>query len=151
MPIVDPIALEARARNLGSLNGMRMVLVTLVGQSAQLDVYFYNTNQLAQILASTSHPWDIFPVSGGHRVRAGALTGMLRVSAIAAGPTADSLSLTVTPIETGGHQGESDGTSGRCASAHCNRSGADRFGTSPKEHDRIADEATLTDRSSRPR
>jgi hypothetical protein len=98
MPIVDPVALEARARNLGSLNGMRMALVTLVGQSAQLDVYFYNPNQLAQILVSASHPWEIFPISGGHRVRAGALTGMLRVGAIAAGPTADSLSLTVTPI-----------------------------------------------------
>lgn len=99
MSIADPVALEARARNLGTLNGMRMVLVTLTGPStAQLDVYFYNTNQLSAIQADPRHPWEIFPLSGGHRVRAGALTGMLRVGAIAAGPTPDSLSLTVTPI-----------------------------------------------------
>jgi hypothetical protein len=99
MAISDPIALAARARNLGALNGMRMVLVTLTGPaSARLDVYFYNTNHLAAIRTDPRHPWELFPLSGGHRVRAGALTGMLRASAIAAGPTADSLSVTVTPI-----------------------------------------------------
>ena len=99
MPIVDPIALEARARQLGSLNGMRMVLVTLTSPTtAKLDVYFYNANQLTQILAAPQHPWEIFPLTGGHRLRAGALTGMLRVGAIGTGPTLDSLSLTVTPI-----------------------------------------------------
>jgi hypothetical protein len=100
-------ALEVRAQNLGSLNGVELVLVTLHPAvnptQALLDVHFYNTNQLNDIFddfdngVRTAH--DLFPLSGGLRKPAGALSDQVKVIDIAkvAGQN-QVLRLTVEPI-----------------------------------------------------
>jgi hypothetical protein len=100
MTILNPELLKKRANNLDAagLNGIRLVLVTLAPPTAYLDVYFYTTRELTNILASTSPPVQIFPISGGLRVPAGNGVEQVQVTAIA--PTADPkvLRLTVIPI-----------------------------------------------------
>ncbi len=97
-------ALNERINNLADagLNGLNMVLVTLVPDvspnEAVLELHFHNGNQVADILADPSAPHDLFPIRGGFRIRAGELTGEVKVTAINAGPTSESLLLTVAPI-----------------------------------------------------
>jgi hypothetical protein len=98
MPIFDPEKLAERARNLGSANGLRRVLVTIAPGQAQLEVEFWNTNGVAALLADPRAPHEIFPISGGHRVPAGASAGFVKVEQVAAGGLATSLSLLVRPI-----------------------------------------------------
>ena len=106
MTIFNQEALNERARNLGTLNGARLVLVTLTPPinptQALLELHFYNTNELATILAEIAgNPGlskSIFFISGGHRITAGSATGQVQTTAVAAGPDADSLRLTVAPI-----------------------------------------------------
>jgi hypothetical protein len=99
---VDAAALAERANNLGSLNGMRQVRVSLdettSPPTAILDVSFWNAQQLSQIVADPAKPSTLFPLSGGHRLRAGASTGMVQVIAIAATADPTMLRLTVAPI-----------------------------------------------------
>jgi hypothetical protein len=104
--IVNEEALKERARNLGALNGMSFVLVDLQPPGspteAKLELHFINANELATIVgevaANPGAARQIFAVSGGHRMRAGPITGQIQVTGVAAGPTADTLVLTVGPI-----------------------------------------------------
>ncbi|MGE0397126.1 MAG: baseplate J/gp47 family protein [Kofleriaceae bacterium] len=102
MAFTDQAALAERARNLGSLNGLRQVRVTLdetvTPAVALLDVSFWNANHVVQILASPSPAAVIFPIAGGQRMPAGASMGMVKVLAVAATAEPDMLRLTVGPI-----------------------------------------------------
>ena len=93
----DTEALEARARNLGTLNGFKLVLVTLDSAPtptfALLDVEFHNANHLAPLPAITD-----FGLSGGTRLRAGTDPGQVQVTSVAAGPTPNTLRLRLEPI-----------------------------------------------------
>src|SRR5215212_6347354 len=93
MAIINVEARNERARNLGGLNGLRMALVSLAPAvnptQALLEVHFFNTNEVANILAQAATPAHArtkFPISGGHRVPAGPATGQVQVLAVAAGP-----------------------------------------------------------------
>lgn len=104
--IFNPEALEERARNLGSLNGFKLVFVTLDPPvnptQAFLEVEFQNNNELGNILNDVNvnavPPTQIFPISGGVRVRGGSQFGQVQVIAVAAGGAANVLRLTVRPI-----------------------------------------------------
>jgi hypothetical protein len=107
MSIINRDMLNERARNLADhgLNGLRLVLVRLVPPDdpsrAELEVTFYNTNDLAAILASITDPFQAaatFPIQGGHRLPAGTAEGQVKVTAVAAGSTPESTVLTVEPI-----------------------------------------------------
>lgn len=104
--ILDLEALEERARNLGSLNGFKLVFVTLapagVPTHTLLDVEFHNSNELANILNDITvngvPPTDIFALSGGSRLKAGIGFGQVRVVQVAAGTAVNVLRLRVEPI-----------------------------------------------------
>jgi hypothetical protein len=105
MPIIYQDALEERANNLGALNGLKLVLVSLVSgppAAANLDLQFHNTNEVASILDDIAvdgiPPGSIFRIHGGRRVPAGDAVGQVRVTAVAAGGAADTLVLTVEPV-----------------------------------------------------
>ncbi|GLR87959.1 baseplate J/gp47 family protein [Bradyrhizobium iriomotense] len=93
----DSEALAARARNLGTLNGMKLLFVTLdVPPSpafALLDVEFYNANALSPLPAKTD-----FTLTGGTRLRAGLNPGEVQVTQVSAGATPNVLRLRVEPI-----------------------------------------------------
>ncbi len=93
----DSEALAARARNLGALNGIRLVFVTLDGPPspafALLDVEFHNANALAPLPAKTD-----FRITGGTRLRAGTGAGEVQITQVSAGSAANILRLRVEPI-----------------------------------------------------
>ena len=105
MAIIQTEVLEQRAEQLAdkNLNGMKLVLVSLPEGNpteAQLEVYFYNDRELANIVASTTAAKDIFPISGGQRILAGSASDLVQVTQITA-PSPNSehkLTLTVQPI-----------------------------------------------------
>ena len=93
-----------RARDLTTLNGFDLVFVELDDSVdppvARLTAEFINDVALAEILADHAGGTpanQIFPISGGRRLRGGDLPGEVQVTEIAAG-TATSLQLTVAPI-----------------------------------------------------
>ena len=111
----DQEALAERARNLGPANGIKLVFVTAVTTTdATLEVEFFNRNYLKTIVDKfdTESPGDpsiarrIFPISGGHRVPAGAATGQVHVTKIAKSADFDApnstkpttLVLTIAPV-----------------------------------------------------
>lgn len=100
--LIDVEALEERANNLGTLNGMRMLHVALepVGAptEARITLHFYNENLLAAIVADPAPADVLAPIHGGQRRRGSADGGPIKVSAIAAGPSADTLELRVAPL-----------------------------------------------------
>ena len=105
MAILYQDALDERANNLGSLNGLKLVLVSLPGglpPVARLDAQFHNANALTDILTEINvngiPPGAIFKIHGGRRLPAGDAVGQVRVTAVAAGAEADKLALTVEPI-----------------------------------------------------
>lgn len=66
---------------------------------ASLEVHFYNKNYLPEICLSAAAPRDIFPISGGTRVRAGGATGQVQVTSITQpNATQSVLKLVVKPI-----------------------------------------------------
>lgn len=100
-------------RHLGVPNGIRLVRVASLdpaGDTAVLEVHFFNLNALAEIQAAFNadhaRARRIFPVSGGHRKPAGAGDGQVQVDsrpAPAAGiafpdPARPVLHLVLTPI-----------------------------------------------------
>ena len=105
-PIYDEEKLNLRAENLNQLNGLKMVLVSLEPAvnptRAVLELYLYNSNQVAAIVADVAgapeRAHTIFPVFGGVRVPAGSAAGQVHVTHVIAGPTPESLNLTVEPI-----------------------------------------------------
>ncbi|NJR25265.1 MAG: hypothetical protein HC786_25510, partial [Richelia sp. CSU_2_1] len=107
MTIKNQEALNERANNLGAFNGIRLVLVSLSPAvnptEAILDVYFYNNNQLnnivSEIAANPARAKQIFPIAGGHRILGGSLTGEVQVFAVTADVEDNKiLHLTVRPI-----------------------------------------------------
>src|SRR6266540_1818916 len=105
MSILYQDALDERANNLGALNGLKLVLVSLEPGPppvAKLELEFYNTNVLAGVLTDINvngvPPGAIFKVHGGRRVPAGDAVGQVRVIGVVAGGAADTLMLTVEPI-----------------------------------------------------
>ncbi len=105
MAIPNPEALNERARNLGGLNGLRLALVDLVPNvnptEARLTVHFFNNNEIANILATTTTPagaGKTFPISGGHRVIAGPLAGQVQTVSVSGNAADNFLVLTVKPI-----------------------------------------------------
>ncbi|MBD2232785.1 baseplate J/gp47 family protein [Phormidium tenue] len=106
MTILNPEALAERANNLGSFNGMELVLVELTPAiaptEAHLLVHFFNNQELADIVADvTADPAlarQIFTITGGQRIRGGDLAGEVQVVAVAATSDPNVLDLTVTPI-----------------------------------------------------
>ena len=99
-------ALQERANNLDSFNGMERVLVALTPPGAPTEahllVHFYNDQTLADILsdvaATPALAKQIFTIEGGARLRGGALAGEVQVTAISPGAAPTILALTVTPI-----------------------------------------------------
>ncbi|HBB31395.1 MAG TPA: hypothetical protein DDZ80_19580 [Cyanobacteria bacterium UBA8803] len=107
MAIKNQEALDERANNLGSFNGIRLVLVSLSPElkptAAILTVYFYNSNELSNIVSTIATNPDrakeIFPITGGHRILGGSLTGQVQVSTVTEDAADDKvLHLTVQPI-----------------------------------------------------
>ena len=99
---------------LGLANGIKVVFVSVGSNEATLEVEFFNRNYLQTIVDKfdTESPLDpaiarrIFPISGGHRLPAGAAAGQVQVTKIAKSADFDApdstqpttLVLTVTPI-----------------------------------------------------
>ncbi len=95
-------------------NGIKRVFVSLAGGVATLQVEFFNRNRLQTIVDkfNTDSPLDpavarrIFPITGGHRLVAGAAAGQVQVQTIAKSADFDAptstqpttLVLTVKPI-----------------------------------------------------
>jgi len=106
MAIFNEEALKERAKNLGTLNGFKLALVSLQPAGnpteALLEVHFHNDSEVAAILAAfAGNPAlarQIFPISGGHRIPAGSAAGQVQVGSIAAGGANNILLLTVAPI-----------------------------------------------------
>ena len=107
MTIKNQEALKERANNLGTFNGIRLVLVTLLPDpnptQAVLTVHFHNSNEVSDILsdftADSTLAKTIFPITGGHRVPAGSLSGQVQVLDIKEDPDNNTvLHLTVEPI-----------------------------------------------------
>lgn len=100
--LIDVEALEERANNLGALNGMRMLHVVLepagAPTEARLTVHFHNENLLAAIVSDPAPADVLAPLHGGQRRRGNADGGPVKVIAIAAGPSADTLELRVSPL-----------------------------------------------------
>ena len=112
----DQEALAERARKLvaGPATGIKLVFVSIGSNEATLEVDFYNRNFLQTIVDKfdAESPTDssiarrIFPISGGHRLQAGAAAGQVHVTKIAKSADFDApdstqpttLVLTVTPI-----------------------------------------------------
>lgn len=100
-------ALEIRAQKLGSFNGIELVLVTLHPAvnptQALLDVHFYNTHKLNAIYHDFDNglraAHDLFPLRGGLRKPAGALSDQVKAVSVAKVAGQDRvLQLTVEPI-----------------------------------------------------
>ncbi len=98
-------ALAARARSLGTLNGIDFALMQLPAspptpQSAVLEVHFYNDQHLADLATAATTPsaiWSLLPIQGGERMLAGPLTGQVQVTQVAHSTT-NVLQLTLAPV-----------------------------------------------------
>lgn len=107
MAIKNKEALDERANDLEDkgLNGIKLLLVTSLNSDpdprkteAYLEVHFHNNYEIARIKNDSRDPKLIFPISGGHRIRAGSGTDQVKVESISDGSGPDSLLLTVKPI-----------------------------------------------------
>lgn len=105
MAIPNQEALNERARNLGSLNGLRLVLVRLNPAvnptEARLTLYFFNHNEIGNILAAAATlagARKTFAIAGGHRMVAGPLAGQVQTVAVTGNPANNFMELTVKPI-----------------------------------------------------
>lgn len=87
---------------LGVPNGFKSVQVTIAGQTAELEVQFFNKTNLSKIVSdAAAHPnavKTIFPITGGHRLPAGPATGQVQVTQIVALADPSALKLVVAPI-----------------------------------------------------
>jgi len=105
---IDAELLADRARDLGSsgLNGLKLLFVELLPAGApthaELTVQFHNSRSLTAMDTAVNSdgvpPAEIFALSGGSRIVAGSGAGQLQVTAVAAGPSADTLRLTTSAI-----------------------------------------------------
>lgn len=94
----------ALLRCLAPCNGFRMVLVSIQGDNALLEVHFYNRNFFDEMAALANDPADpsaarkLFPITGGRRVPAGEATGQVQVRKADPGGDQPVIRLTVSPI-----------------------------------------------------
>src|SRR5215213_8032172 len=107
MTIKNQEALNERANNLGTFNGIKLVLVELRPDpqptEALITVHFFNNNEVSNIFddvdQGSKQAKDIFPIKGGHRIRGGPLAGQVQVVSVAEDPTENTvLHLTIKPI-----------------------------------------------------
>jgi hypothetical protein len=105
LAIPNQQALNERARNLGAFNGIRLALVHLNPAvnptEARLTVYFFNNNEIGNILAATGTPAgarQTFPIAGGRRVIAGPLAGQVQTVAVSGNAADNFMELTVKSI-----------------------------------------------------
>ncbi len=106
MKIIDQEALDKRIDNLGSFNGIELVLVDLHPAvnpvEAILTVHFFNGNELENLIDTFSDDStqikSIFPITGGHRVLAGQLADQVKVISVEREGEANILKLRVSPI-----------------------------------------------------
>jgi Baseplate J-like protein len=104
--IIDPSYTDDRADALeaAGVNGMRMVLVKLIsnadGPHAQLDLLFWNTLHLAEIVAAfnDSNAPLVFRIRGGSRIVGGSVRGQVHVAAVQGTSDPKRLRLSVSPI-----------------------------------------------------
>jgi hypothetical protein len=100
-------ARNERANDLESenFNGLERVIVRVFPAAfpphAELEIYLHNSlhrDSLVSAGNTAARAALLFPLRGGHRVRAGSATGQIRTLAVNPGPTADSIILRVAPI-----------------------------------------------------
>ncbi len=100
-------ARNERANDLeaAGFNGLERVIVDLLPAGtpayAELKVHLVNDLHRDTFVAAAGTPADaqnLFPISGGHRVRAGRAEGQVKVTQVTAGLTDDGLVLRVEPI-----------------------------------------------------
>ena len=105
--ITNDDARNERANDLEAenFNGLERVIVRVFPGAAppyaELEVYLHNTLHRDSLVAAgntAGRAGRLFPLRGGHRVRAGSATGQIHTLAVTAGPTTDSLILRVSPI-----------------------------------------------------
>jgi hypothetical protein len=105
---MNPERLADRARDLAGngLNGLQLLFVELLPggapDHAELTVRFHNNVAVADIDTAINvngvPPSDVFTLHGGSRILAGTAPGQLQITAVAAGPDAQSLLLTTSSI-----------------------------------------------------
>ncbi|MFT3692978.1 MAG: baseplate J/gp47 family protein [Kofleriaceae bacterium] len=104
MAFRDEAALAHRASQLGThgLNGLRELRVTLDPPAAPtqaiVDVGFWNSTGLAAIVADPTPVRQIFPITGGNRLRGGQVAGTVQVVSVAATADPNTLRLVIQPI-----------------------------------------------------
>jgi hypothetical protein len=105
--IASDDARNERANDLeaAGFNGLARVIVRVfpaaVPPHAELEVHLHNPLHRDAIVSAgntAARAALLFPLRGGHRVRAGSATGQIRAFAVNAGPTPGSLIVRVTPI-----------------------------------------------------
>jgi hypothetical protein len=102
MPFRDQTALAERVKKLGTLNGLRELRLTLdlaaSPPRAVVDLRFWNTHELAAILADPTPPALMFPITGGSRLRGGRSAGMVQVTSVTATADPTVFRILISPI-----------------------------------------------------
>jgi hypothetical protein len=105
--ITDQDARNERANDLAArnFNGLERVIVRVFASAtpayAELEIHLVNAlhrNSLVSAGSTAARAAALFPLHGGHRVRAGSATGQIKATAVTAGPTSDSVIVRVAPI-----------------------------------------------------
>ena len=113
-PLAERVRLMTDAPAANTQNGIKAVRVfidndpitTKPKDEARLEVYFFNLNFLAAIVAeytgNNSKAKTIFPIAGGSRLRAGSALGQVQVDSSLSPPAAPAISMpdAVTPVLT---------------------------------------------------
>jgi len=102
--LYDQNALAARARNLGTLNGIDFGVMQLDSATppafGTLELHFYNDQHLAALVADASTPAEmqtLLPITGGERILGGALSGQVQVTGLVHSASGV-LQLTLAPV-----------------------------------------------------
>lgn len=105
--ILSPDALQERANDLAAagFNGLARVIVRVFPAAsppyAELELHLHNPlhrDTLVSAGNTAARAAALFPLRGGHRVRAGSASGQIQAFAVSAGPSSASLLLRVAPI-----------------------------------------------------
>lgn len=106
-PIRNTDAADERARQLDprGLNGLRAALMSFdppasAGQ-ARMELHFFTAHHIDAVLdliAGDVHPWDIFDITGGHRLRAGPGAGQVKVLSAARLAGQNAIELVIDPV-----------------------------------------------------
>jgi hypothetical protein len=105
--ITNQDAVNERANDLeaANFNGLKRLIVRVFPAAApphaELEVHLHNPLHRNTLILAGDTPARaslLFPLRGGRRIRAGSATGQVRVLAVNAGPSADSIILRTAPI-----------------------------------------------------